>query len=249
MMKMIDNFFYFILYMQRQCEALEKRYIENLKWVKAISVISCILMFIFINYHKILFGSICFFIFIIFISMYSLIGWRKSVRRWLNVGIEVNMFLTIFISCVIRKFTGSNIFFSTGFIIILFGCIWMVLSLIADSKVSKLVNEVVASISTVIFTVGTYLIGLELSKFKSIEDLLSKYFSNNYMDFEMALQQMNPKALEIMKIVFLDFLQQAFIVLLPVIGISTICIMLVDIKEYWLEKNQEVGNLSKNNVA
>lgn len=87
------------------------------------------------------------------------------------------------------------------------------LSLISNSKVALLVNEIVSGAAATIFTIGTYLVS-------------------------MALQNDDTLASDIERIEMLKSVETLFMLFLPVIGVTALCIIMIKIKGYWMEKNE-----------
>lgn len=164
----------------------------------------------------------------------GIIGWRKSVRKLLKVCIFYNLFFSLLLTAIVQEKIEYPI--SSGLFTTIYMIIWFFLSLISYSKISILVNEVISGISATVFTIGTYLVSLRLGSLPSIEEF-HDYFKIT-SKFEMESASISRTILKYAELKILDALQSFFVVFLPIIGTSTLCIIFIKIKMYWLEKNQ-----------
>lgn len=115
--------------------------------------------------------------------------------------------------------------------------IWVLLSLISNSKVALLVNEIVSGIVATVFTIGTYLISSALKGLPSSEEYILYY--NNEEELTQALLNGEMMARKFFDAGVLELLEGFFLAFLPVIGVSALSIIAVKIKMYWMEKNKK----------
>lgn len=113
--------------------------------------------------------------------------------------------------------------------------IWTFLSLVSDSKISLLVNEIISGLSATIFTIGTYVINISTVQYNLLSEVESLFKTTEM--FEEALINGDVRAWSVVWILFLETLNIIFGAMLPVIGITTFSMILVKIKIYWMQKN------------
>lgn len=160
------------------------------------------------------------------------VGWRKSVKKWLFLTVVVDGIIIILLVDTINLPNGYHQWMAiTG--IFLFFLLWIFFSLLAINRVAKLVNEIIASISATIFSIGTF---------------LTSFYSPNMSQFTIQLQQLennldNISDEEMIKSVGDLFVYEGvkiangfFIIMLPIIGVSAICVVFILLKEYWMSK-------------
>lgn len=163
--------------------------------------------------------------------MLKAIGWRKSVRKWLYLTIVVDGLFIALVYNSIKLPSGYQQCLTVG-AVILFFFLWTIFSLLAVSKVSRLVNEIVASASATIFSIGTFVISLlnidesQVIKYQYIEQNMDAIFQ------EKLLQYIG----DIVIYSIYEFANAFFLCLLPIIGVSAFCVVLCSVKEYWMKK-------------
>ena len=86
--------------------------------------------------------------------------------------------------------------------------------------------------------------------------LKNKPASSNYLlyfqtdeAFELALANKDALAWEFFWIMGLEMLETAFLSLLPVIGVSALCIIMIKIKGYWVEKIEHQNPRKKSDIV
>ena len=135
-------------------------------------------------------------------------------------------------SCVGVRKTGTTLIHVSTVMGTLYLLVWFFLSLISNSKVALLVNEIVSGMAATIFTIGTYLVSMALKNKPASSNYLL-YFQTDEA-FELALANKDALAWEFFWIMGLEMLETAFLSLLPVIGVSALCIIMIKIKGYWV---------------
>ncbi len=235
-MKLLDIFFCMIILIQEGLKKFENWYETKKKFLSKIYIVSVILSVVLILCEKVIIGEIVFILGTIFMGIENVIGWKNSVRRWIKVCVIYNLFFSIVSACVIQGIIKSAMV--TPLFVIIYLFVWMFLTLISNSKVALLVNEIVSGIATTIFTIGTYLVSMSLKNMPSANEY-QRYF-NTEEAFVLALTNQDALAWEFLKIVGLETLEVIFISFLPIIGVSALCIIMIKIKGYWMDKNDIV---------
>ena len=233
-MKFVDKFFSIVIDIQELLEEFEEWYQANRKYMFKIYIVSVILTIVLFSLEKILMGEMIFILGMFFVGIENVIGWKHSVRRWLKICIVYNMFFSIILACVIQRTIKSAIL--TPLFITIYLFIWIFLSLISNSKVALLVNEVVSGMAATVFTIGTYLINIALKSLPASSDYILYYHTDEEM--AQALENGETLAWKFMGTTVLEMLEVAFLSFLPVIGVTALCIIMVKIKIYWIEKNK-----------
>lgn len=233
-MKFIDAFFERILLIQFGLERFEKFVNKYQGYIGWIFLGGLFLGFITILFKQPVLTLIVWGISMSVLVIEGIIGWRKSVRKWMKVCIWYNLLFSLFLTAIVQEKIEYSI--SAGLFTTIYMIIWLFLSLISYSKISILVNEVISGISATVFTIGTYLVSLRLGSLPSIEEF-HDYFKTT-SKFEMESESITRTLSKYAEVEFLDALQWFFVAFLPIIGTSTLCIIFIKIKVYWLEKNQ-----------
>lgn len=233
-MKIIDSFFELILIIQHGLEKIEKWYIKKRQYLVWIFILNFMLGVILLLRKRAILVEILFILGMFFIGLDSIIGWKHSVRRWLKVGVIYNLIFSLILASLVQGVIQYGIV--NSLFIAVYLIVWLFLSLISNSKVSLLVNEIVSGAATTIFTIGTYLINMALKNMPSSNDYLI-YFKTDER-FEQALENGDTLAWIFLRSGVLEILESIFISLLPIIGITALCIIMIKIKEYWMEKNK-----------
>lgn len=165
-------------------------------------------------------------------------GWHSSVSKFLKM-IFLNMVCIAFLMVsIISSFTNiSNI--KTLFIIlaIIYFCLWILLSIIAKPKVARLANEVFSAVLSIVFTVGTYVMGIALPEHLPSEVIDSTYKSTEAL--EQIISQNEHAAVVLYQSFAYWILENLFLCLLPFICVTIISMTAISIKEYWLKKNPQ----------
>lgn len=112
--------------------------------------------------------------------------------------------------------------------------VWLFLSLISNSEVALLVNEIISGIAATVFTIGTYLINIFLESRPSSNDYLNYYHSTD--EFERALVNGNNLAWSFIGIGVFEMAERILVSLLPIIGVSALCIIMIKMKVYWMKQ-------------
>lgn len=233
-MKFIDSFFYNIIAIQEWLEKFEGWYRSNrryLSWVYILSVILAAFLFVL---EKATLGETIFILGMVFVGIDNIIGWKHSVRRWLKICVVYNLFFSTILACMVQGLIKSAIL--TPLFIGLYLFVWVFLSLISNSKVALLVNEIVSGMAATIFTIGTYLISMTLKGLPASSDYILYYHTDEGV--MQALANGETLAWKFMGITVLERLEVAFLSFLPVIGVTALCIIIVKMKVYWMEKHK-----------
>lgn len=207
-MMLIDAFFKMILFIQNLLEKIEMMYISKASCILKIGGLSIILTIILIVCRQVVLGEIFFIMGMFLLEGSDIIGWKCCVRKWLKVCCVYNIFFSLIVSELIREINNSNMINDAMFLGI-YLFVWLFLSLISNTKTSMLINEILSGMATTIFTIGTYLI-----------NMLLKYELN--LKYQLRL--------ETLEIIFMS--------ILPVIGVTALCIIMIKVKEYWMKKNK-----------
>lgn len=245
-MKYVDWFFLSIISIQDFLEKFEKWYLKKRKYLSWFYMLSIIFTYVLIVCKQVIMGEVVFILMLVITGIESIIGWKHSVRRWLKICVIYNLFFSAIVACVIQEQVKSAIF--TPLFVALYLLVWVFLSLISNSNVALLVNEIVSGIAATIFTIGTYLISITLKSLPASSD----YKSDKAV--RLALENGEALVWKYMGIDLLEMLEVAFLSFLPIIGVTTLSIIMIKIKIYWVEKNKiseskEEILLSDENVA
>lgn len=235
-MRYVDSFFYLIISIQETLEKFEEWYVAKKRYIEWTYILSLVLAFICIFCKQVVLGVIIFILGMVIIGIDRIVGWKYSVRRWLKICVFYNLLFSTTLACIIQGAIKYAIM--TPLFIGLYLIIWLFLSLISNSKVALLVNEIISGITATIFTIGTFLINIALKNMPSSNDYL-RYF-NTEEAFEIALENKETQAWEFVGTMVLEELEVVFLSFLPVIGVTALCIIMVKIKVYWMEKNEVI---------
>lgn len=231
-MKAVDVFFKCILSIQNYIEKIENWYISRYKYTSLVSILSIVIAMLLSLCKQIILGEIFFIFGIVYWGFGNIVGWKHSVRRWLKICFIYNLYFSAIATGILQRVLNKTI--SDFVLIMVYSIVWIFLSLISNSNVALLVNEIVSGIATTIFTIGTYLIGEKQKNMMNLEDYLS-YSSDDTV--KRAMIDKSIIADELTKIMIFETLEKAFLFLLPIIGVSALCIIMVKIKIYWMGKN------------
>ena len=233
-MKFVDRFFKWILAIQIMLERIEDGYKSKRKYILLVLFATYVVGVGVILCGQMILGMIVLIFGIVFVAFDNIIGWKHSVRRWLKVCVVYNLFFSMMLAEIVQGMV-KTVIVDTVFVVV-YLLAWVFLSLISDSKVAMLVNEIVSGAATTIFTIGTYLVSIMLKNEPSSENYLFYFHTDEA--FELALANKDVLAWNYFKIMGLESLEIAFLVFLPVIGVSALCIIMIKVKEYWVEKNE-----------
>lgn len=249
-MRYVDCFFNTIISIQEFLEKFENWYLKRRKYLSWIYILSIIFAYVLIVCKRVAMGEIVFILGMVITGIESIIGWKHSVRRWLKICVIYNLFFSTILACMIQGQIKYAIL--TPLFVGLYLFVWVFLSLISNSKIALLVNEIVSGIATTIFTIGTYLISMVLKGLSASSDYKLYYHTDEAVI--RASENVEALAWKYWGITVLEKLEVAFLAFLPVIGVTALCIIMVKIKIYWMEKNKisepekEIG-LSDEEVA
>lgn len=234
-MKFINSFFNKIIGIQVFLGKFEEWHQTNRKKYSWISIGSIVLALALVAIKQVIFGEIVFLLGMFLMGIDNIIGWKYSVRKWLKLCVVYNLFFSIILACLIQNLIKTTIWVPLFIGLYLF--IWVLLSLISNSKVALLVNEIVSGIVATVFTIGTYLISSALKGLPSSEEYILYY--NNEEELTQALLNGEMMARKFFDAGVLELLEGFFLAFLPVIGVSALSIIAVKIKMYWMEKNKK----------
>lgn len=249
-MKLVDRFFTWILSVQNLFEKIEEWYRTRRKYVPRVYMSTFMIGVVLILLKLVILGELVFILGMVITGIESIIGWKHSVRRWLKICVIYNLFFSTILACMIQGQIKYVIL--TPLFVELYLFVWVFLSLISNSKVALLVNEIVSGLAATIFTIGTYLISMALKGLPASSDYKLYYHTDEAV--MQALENGETLAWKFVGITALEMLEVAFLSFLPVIGVTALCIIMVKIKIYWMEKNKlsepekEIG-LSDEEVA
>ena len=243
-MKIIDAFFGGILEIEEFFDNIECLYEEKKKYIRGIFVACVLCCVIFAVIGQVIVSGIVLVIGILIIGYSQIADWRHSARK-------------LFVLCVINNvlFSGILVCWMQGTIeslntralyIGLYLIIWGFLSIVSEVEVSLLVNEIVSGVTTTIFTIGTFLISMKLKGLSSTKDY-ETYFQSEEL-FVQALENNDIIVWNILKVEILELFEVGFIALLPIIGLTALCVMIVKVKKYWLDKRKESIEKVKSNL-
>ena len=234
-MKFINSFFNKIIGIQVFLGKFEEWHQTNRKKYSWIIIGSIVLALALVAIKQVIFGEIVFLLGMFLMGIDNIIGWKYSVRKWLKLCVVYNLFFSIILACLIQNLIKTTIWVPLFIGLYLF--IWVLLSLISNSKVALLVNEIVSGIVATVFTIGTYLISSALKGLPSSEEYILYY--NNEEELTQALLNGEMMARKFFDAGVLELLEGFFLAFLPVIGVSALSIIAVKIKMYWMEKNKK----------
>ena len=234
-MKFINSFFNKIIGIQVFLGKFEEWHQTNRKKYSWIIIGSIVLALALVAIKQVIFGEIVFLLGMFLMGIDNIIGWKYSVRKWLKLCVVYNLFFSIILACLIQNLIKTTIWVPLFIGLYLF--IWVLLSLISNSKVALLVNEIVSGIVATVFTIGTYLISSALKGLPSSEEYILYY--NNEEELTQALLNGEMMVRKFFDAGVLELLEGFFLAFLPVIGVSALSIIAVKIKMYWMEKNKK----------
>ena len=233
-MKFIDAFFNKIIAIQEWLERFEGWYRTNRRYLSCAYILSIVFATVLLVLEKVILGETIFVFGMFFVGIDNIIGWKQSVRRWLKICVVYNLFFSAILAGIIQGIIKYAVL--TPLFIGVYLFVWVFLSLISNSKVALLVNEIVSGLTATVFTIGTYLISMTLKSLPSSSDYIMYYHTD-----KAAMQAlMNGEALawKFVEATVLETLELAFFSFLPVIGVTALCIIIIKVKIYWMEKNE-----------
>lgn len=233
-MKLVDSFFVWILSIQNLLEKIEGWYRTKRKYVPWVYILTFMVGIVLILFKQVILGELVIILGMIFAGFDNIIGWKHSVRRWLKMCACYNLFFSLILAGIVQGMVKSAI--TDVVFIIVYLLVWVFLSLISNSKVALLVNEIVSGVAATIFTIGTYLVSMGLKNKPASSDYLLYFHTDEA--FELALVNKDAFARQFLGIMGLEMLETVFLSLLPVIGVSALCIIMIKIKGYWVEKTE-----------
>ena len=142
--------------------------------------------------------------------------WYISVVKFILTVVIWEFIFCFFIMLGIKEFIKFSDITTFIIIFIIYLAIWFVFSILAKSDVSKLANEFISVITTIIFTIGTYVVSM---KYGDVPSLVQKMNGPFFID-------------SLKKVIF----ETGFLILLPVLSVSLFCTLAVDIKDYYFKK-------------
>ncbi|SFR77786.1 hypothetical protein [Anaeromicropila populeti] len=165
-------------------------------------------------------------------------GWCVSLLKCLLVITLEFMCYVVGMSMILVVRICLGISFNIGLAIVLtveYIKYWIRLTFTVQNEISKLANELVSVLCTIIFTVGTYIVSIGFSdvpsfnviqkSYKNIEELMGAITNNQELSKQIFLS--------CFKMIF----ELSFLMLLPTLCLSLLCTALVDIMQYYLKKN------------
>ena len=210
-MKYIDKFLKCIINIQRRLEKIEGWYISKRKYTIWVVLFFPIIGMFLAYCKQIILAGIVVILGMVFSGLETIVGWKHSVRRWLLVCVVYNFAFSFLLKEIVDEIANKTM--DDIVFVIIYLVVWIFLSLISNSKVALLVNEIVSGAAATIFTIGTYLVS-------------------------MALQNDDTLTSDIERIEMLKSVETLFMLFLPVIGVTALCIIMIKIKGYWMEKNE-----------
>lgn len=232
------KFIYKINDAQKAVYKIEDFY-TNCSWIIiAVMMILFIIAIILLKFGNSVVPSICGFLFLLLGHIGITKGWCHSVRKFLASVVLTNLYAVFLIGVALAN---GNVFKGIPdkiIILMLLGiyfAIWMLLSLIAEREVAKIANEIVSVLFTIIFTAGTYVISMKFNDVTPMDVLRNTYQTEQQLEFAIAQQPQLES--HIIKSAGYYYLEQVFLLALPFLCVSLFCTLEVDLKEYWLKKN------------
>ena len=175
---------------------------------------------------------------IIFVGLFKYIyGWRKSVKRFLLLGLLFNAIPAFLLATEIRniiQIEDKSVVF-----LVIYGLLWGFLSVIAESRVAIFVNEIISCVSASVFTIGTYL----TSEFLSVNEIYSEMDMYGNMSKE-EIEKAFPEVIDTIAGYFsISLVRMVDKLLLLLIGVSALGLALAKVKAYVIENQKEEERL------
>ncbi len=226
--KIIDLFMQHILCIQKLIYKIDKWYTHNTMQYFIFMIIAGVIFAILVALEWELPAFIVSLIFLIGLFIDKNSGWCTSPIKFFLVACIMDFFIVLLMFLFLYEYVNLiNIPDDVviNIILLLYLILWLYTSLIAKTDVAKLVNEVIAALTTTIFTIGTYFLSLNTST--NTENILLRNLYNEYPQLE-------------------KLLMECFGLLLPYIGITTLSMAAITIKSYWLKKHGDVSEIWDN---
>ena len=233
-MRFINSFFTGIVNIQVMLDSIENWYKKKRKYMLWIFVSTFVTGLILILCNLLILGAIIAMAGMLFTVFDSIIGWKNSVRKVFKICVIYNLFFSFILTCLIQEVFRFKII--TPLFIVLYLLVWLFLSLISNGEVALLVNEIISGIAATVFTIGTYLINMFLESRPSSNDYI--YYFHSTKEFEIALENGDNLALSFIGIGVLEKAERLLVSLLPIIGVSALCIIMIKIKMYWMKQKE-----------
>ena len=232
-MKFVDEFFECIIKIQSHLEKIDKWYVNKRKYILNIYILTVFVGIFFCLINQFVIGEVIYFLGLLLTGIENIIGWKHSVRRWLKICIVYNFLFSVMLAYLINA--KVKYFAFTPMFVLLYLFVWTFLSLVSDSKISLLVNEIISGLSAFLFTVGTYVIKISIEQYNLLSEVESLYKTTEM--FEVALLNGDIRAWDAVWVWLLEEVNKIFGPMLPIIGITTFSMILVKIKIYWMQIN------------
>ncbi|MEQ2554408.1 hypothetical protein [Lachnospira intestinalis] len=231
-MKIINSFFKGIIFIQKHISKFENWYEGKQKYLPKVYAVLIAIAVGFMVFKYTALG-ITVIILVVMLSIFqSIVGWRNSVLKWLIAGILYNLIYSVVLAVIMNEYCFHANVAVLFTIIYLF--MWIFLSLISNSEVAVLINETISGGTAAIFTIGTYITSILSKSLPSVNER-ALYFQDDSI-FEQALERGDDMAIKFFKAMLLERLDSVFMIMLPIIGITTASIIMIKIKIYWMKK-------------
>lgn len=175
---------------------------------------------------------------IIYITIIQTKAWCISLLKCTMILIGLFVSYSFGVTGIILCMNETNTVFIILLIIMMttyYLKLWFRISMTSQAAVAKLANEFMSVITTIIFTVGTYIISLALNDVPSLMQISRTYSSIEQLRIQILT---NPT----LKMQFFSscgkiFLEVMFLLILPTLCISLLVTAVIDVKDYWMKKN------------
>lgn len=238
-MKLVNKFMNFILNCQNKLLLLTELWEVYRPIVMWAIFGEVILLVIFIVFKNIFF--IKFFVILLGFTCYleHLVKVNLSAIAFLKATVVYNFVFILWICITIFSEQANSSLDSMvlRYVVPIYFLFWIFMSLIMKTTISRIINEVMSGILTILFTAGTFISSLHAPNFT--------YDELNAMDSipydEILNSEMAARVLQALKYYVL---MDVYKFVLPFLCISLTSLVAINVKEYWLKKNglKEVWN-------
>lgn len=222
------------LYIEKYSKAMKmNRNLEKLiTLITFFGSMCCLILYAIFKYKAIIdSSSILFTLFLTHVFLLSMSKSLHSVSRSVFILLVLNFCAALYIFIMISELIKPQKVLWI-FIIIIFSILWCMFSLIADSRIAKLSNEIITGIFTFLFTLTSFILtllteGIITEKIKTIDNQSEKLIADLII---YLLNRDNGLIKSILKVLCF---------LLLIIGLSSVQIVITSIRVHWEEKYRD----------
>lgn len=166
-MRIVNCFFEAILSCRNFLEKVEKRCLEKKRYSLGIVLIILVTGVTLFLCQQIILEAVIILLGMMLMTLPFIVGRKSSVRMLIKCCFVYNIFFSASLVSIIKALNSS--LYEAPIFMMIYLLVWVFLSVLADSEISLLANEIISGIATTIFTIGTYLLSIISQKIPCLE--------------------------------------------------------------------------------